>query len=405
MSVEIRDLVPDQLAALRRTVAIAFGVDPDPAEEERDRRLLEFDRNRGAFDGNRLVGSAGVYSLKMTVPGATAATAGVSNVTVLPSHRRQGLMRKMMTGLLDDARGRGDVLAALWSSEVPLYGRFGFGVTSFTTHTVIDKFPLVPHRLAPPPAKVFLVDEEEARTALPPLFDRKRRGVPGMFARSPDWWELEIFSDYPRHRRDASSYRYALALDAGGQAVGYAQYRTRGAWEGIGIGVTVVLEEMIALTPQAHSGLWGFLVNQDLIHQFRAWNISGETSLHQVFSNFRESQKLIDGLWVRILDVEAALSTRRYSADGRLVLEVFDPVEKRAGRYRLEVSEGIGRCRRTPESPDLTLDMEDLSAGFLGRPRFRHLRAVGRMTGSPQASVLADAMFTWYPPPWCQEVF
>ena len=402
---KIRDIVPEQLAALRRTVAIAFGQDPDPAEEERDRRLLEFDRNRGAFDGTRLVGAAGAYSFELTVPGGRVAAAGVSNVTVLPSHRRQGLMRRMMTGLLADARGRGDVLSALWSSEVPLYGRFGFGVASVTTHTVIEKFPLIPHRLAPPPAKVVLIDAEEAKAALPPLFDRKRRHVPGMFARSPDWWELEVFADYPRHRRDASSHRYALAVDEDGQAVGYAQYRTRGSWEGIGIGVTVILEEMIALTPQAHSGLWEFLVNQDLIEQIRAWNISGETSLHQVFSNFRESQKLNDGLWVRILDVEAALSARRYSADGCLVLAVFDPIDKRASRYRLEASEGVGVCRGTSENPDLTLDMEDLSAGFLGRPRFRHLRSLGRVEGPPQACVLADAMFTWYPQPWCQEVF
>ena len=402
---EIRDLVPEQLAALRRTVAIAFGQDPDPAEEERDRRLLEFDRNRVAWDGDRLVGAAGVYSLQMTVPGGRVAAAGVSNVTVLPSHRRRGLMRRMMTGLLADARERGDIVAALWSSEVPLYGRFGFGVASVTTHTVIEKFPLFPHRLAPPPTEVVLIDAEEAKAALPPLFDRKRREVPGMFARSPDWWELETLADYPRHRKDASSHRYALARDGEGRAVGYAQYRTRGAWEGIGIGVTVSLEEMIALTPQAHSGLWDFLVNQDLIEQFRAWNISGETSLHQVFSNFRESQKLNDGLWVRILDVEAALSARRYSADGSLALEVFDPIDKRASRYRLEVSEGRGVCRATSETPDLTLDLEDLSAGSLGRPRFRHLRALGRIAGAPQACVLADAMFTWYPQPWCQEVF
>ena len=169
--------------------------------------------------------------------------------------------------------------------------------------------------------------------------------------------------------------------------------------------MTVGLEEMIALTPQAHSGLWNFLVNQDLIHQFRAWNISSETSLHQVFSNFRESQKLCDGLWVRILDVQAALSARRYSADGRLVLEVFDPVVGVASRYRLEVSEGIGVCQATSEAADLTLDTEDLGAGFLGRPRFRHLRALGRIAGARQACVLADAMFTWYPQPWCQEVF
>ena len=351
------------------------------------------------------MGSAGVYSLDLTIPGGSAATAGVSNVTVLPSHRRRGLMRKMMTELMADARSRGDVLAALWSSEVPLYGRFGYGVAGVTTHTVIDRLPLLPHRLAPAPAPVVLIEPNEARAALPPIFDRKRRQVPGMFARSPDWWELDMFADYPRHRKGASSYRYALALDANGEAIGYAQYRTSGSWEGIGIGITVGLEEMIALTPAAYAGLWDFLLNQDLIRQLRAWNVPAETALHHLYANFRESQTLSDGLWVRILDVEAALSARRYQADGSLVLEVFDPVHRGASRYRLEVCEGVGTCKITLETPDLMVDMEDLGAGFLGRSRFRRLSALGRVDGAPAACALADAMFDWHPQPWCQEIF
>lgn len=405
MSVQIRDVVPEDLPALRRTVAVAFGQDPDPVEEERDRRLLEFDRNLGAFDGKRLVGTAGAYSLDLTVPGGTLATAGVSNVTVLPSHRRQGVMRRMMTRMLAGSRRRGDVLAALWSSEVPLYGRFGYGVAAVTTHTVIDRFPLIPHRLAPDPATVVLVESDEAEKVLPPLFDRKRQEVPGMFARSPDWWKMEVFADLPTHRKDYSSYRYALALDSGGEAIGYAQYRTRGSWEGIGLGITLGLSEMIALTPEAYSGLWGFLVNQDLVSQFRAWNVPADTALHHLYANFRDTQTLSDGLWIRILDVEAALSARRYSTDGSLVLEVSDPIDNRTSRYRLEVSDGAGSCRATSRSPDLTLDMEDLGAGFLGRTRFRLLNALGRVSGSPQACALADAMFDWHPRPWCQEIF
>lgn len=405
MSVEVRDVAPDDLAALRRTVAIAFGQDPDPLEEERDRRLVEFDRNRGAFEGRRLVGAAGAYSFDLTIPGGVAPTAGVSNVTVLPSHRRRGLMRAMMTELLADARRRGDLLAALWSSEKPLYGRFGYGVAAVTTHTVIDRFPLMPHRLAPTPTPVILIDSDAAKDALPPIFDRKRRQVPGMFARSADWWEMETLADYPRRRKDASSYRYALALGPESEAVGYARYRTRGSWEGISIGVTVGLEEMIALTPQACSGLWNFLVSQDLIQQLRAWNVPAETALHHLYDNFRESQTLSDGLWIRILDVEAALSARRYCCDGSLALEVFDPIDQRAGRYRLEVSEGVGMCKATSDTPDLIMDMEDLGAAFLGRSRFRRLAALGRVGGAPAACALADAMFDWHPQPWCQEIF
>lgn len=405
MAVEIRAVAPEELDELRRVTALAFGQDPDPAGEESYRRLVELDRSRGAYEGGRLVGASGAYSLEMTVPGGTAAAAGIANVAVLPSHRRRGLMRRMVTELLADARHRGDILAALWATEVPLYGRFGFGVAGVTTKLVIDRFPLVPHRLAPRPAPVVLIEPDEARDALPPVFDRKRREVPGMFARSQDWWELEILADHPGSGGDASSCRYALALDSDGETVGYAQYRTSGSWEGIGVGLTLRLEEMIALTPAAYSGLWNFLVNQDLIRQFRAWNIPAETALHQIFANFRESQTLNDGLWVRILDVEAALSARRYSADGSLVIEVFDSMEGTTSRYRLEVAGGAGSCRAVSDAPDLSVDMEDLSAGFLGRSRFRRLGALGRVEGDPAARALADAMFDWDPQPWCQEIF
>ena len=384
---------------------MAFGQDPDPGGEESFRRLVELDRSRGAFEGGRMVGASIAYSLELTIPGGTAPAAGIAGIGVLPSHRRRGLMRGMMTELLTDARHRGDILAVLWSTEVPLYGRFGYGVAGVTTKLVIDRFPMVPHRLAPRPAQVVMVGPEEAEQVLPPLFDRKRRDVPGMFVRSPDWWELEILADSPRHRGDSSSLRYALALDSDGDAVGYAQYRTSGSWEGIGLAITVHLEEMIALTPAAYSGLWGFLVNQDLIRELRAWNVPAETALHQVFANFRQSQTLNDGMWLRILDVEAALSSRRYSADGSLVLGVFDPVAEEMSRYKLEVSGGVGSCRKVSDAPDLVCDLEDLSAGFLGRSRFRRLGEVGRVEGEPAARSLADAMFDWDPQPWCQEVF
>ena len=405
MAVEIRAVAPEELDVLGRVTAMAFGQDPDPAWEESFRKLVELDRSRGAFEEGRMVGGSFAYSLELTIPGGTSAAAGVASVGVLPSHRRRGLMRRMMTELMTDARDRGDMLAVLWSTEVPLYGRFGFGVAGVTTKLVIDRFPLVPHRLAPRPAPVVLVDPDEAREVLPALFDRKRREVPGMFARSSDWWELEILADDPRNRGDASSLRYALALDSAGQAIGYAQYRTSGSWEGIGMAITLKLEEMVALTPAAYSGLWNFLVNQDLIRQLRAWNIPAETALHQLFANFRESQTLNDGLWLRILDVEPALSARRYSADGSLVIDVFDPVVAERSRYRLEVSGGVGSCRMVSDPPDLSLDLEDLSAGFLGRARFRRLGALGRVKGEPEARALADAMFDWHPQPWCQEVF
>ena len=108
----------------------------DPEDRLRDQRHVrevEVDRAWVAEDRGGFVANAAVASLDLTLPAPPAAVAplipfaGVTAVGVHPTHRRRGLLRRLMAGMLEDARARGDALAGLIASESGIYGRFGFG--------------------------------------------------------------------------------------------------------------------------------------------------------------------------------------------------------------------------------------------------------------------------------------
>ena len=117
----------------------------------------------------------------------------------------------------------------------------------------------------------------------------------------------------------------------------------------------------------------------------------------------RMRYRMGDGLWVRIVDLPAALSGRAYGEGGPLVLEVRDAIcDWNDGRWRLEG----GTCERTDEEPDLKLDVSALGSAYLGAVSFTQLRNALRVQGLREGAVeRADALFGWRPLPWCLEIF
>lgn len=406
MDVDVRPITPDELAEFRKLLGLAFGFDPSPDELERFERGLELDRTRAAFDGDEMVGTSGAFSLDLTVPGGFVPCGGTTEVTVKPTHRRRGILRQMMRAHLDDVASRHEPIAALWASDSGIYGRFGYGMATETAEVTVPHLEKPLHRLAPEPASVELVDLEAARLVLPRVFDEVRHRRPGFYARSDTWWEDRHFYDPERHREGATAQRFAVALSVSGEPEGYVRFRVAQKWEeGHGAGEIRVLE-LVDATPEAAAGLWSFLLGHDLVAEVKAERPSDDT-LPWLLAAPRRARRVVgDGLWVRVLDVPAALEARRYRAPGTVTFEISDPLGRVDGRYRLEVAEdGTGRCRPTDDRPDLVLDVEDLGASYLGAPRFAAGLRAGRMRGDQAAAVAADLMFGWDPSPWCPEVF
>src|SRR3954468_7337676 len=132
MDIQIRPCSSvEELAAALAAIGHYFALPESLEGAERFAQWIDIERMHAAFDGDRIVGAAGALSYEVSVPGgATVPTAGVTVVGVLPTHRRRGILTRLMREQLADSRTRGDALAYLWASEGAIYGRFGYGLAS-----------------------------------------------------------------------------------------------------------------------------------------------------------------------------------------------------------------------------------------------------------------------------------
>lgn len=404
--IEIRPARLQEAEEFMQVMGSAFGFEP-PEQSGPFRQYWEPERSRCAYQDGKMVGTSGAYSFQMTVPGTVIPSAGTTMVSVLPSHRRQGVLTQMMQAHLQEAKEREESFASLWASDSAIYGRFGYGEASRDTETTIDRQFVKLHKNAPEPDPVRMVTQEEASTNFPLVYEQMFSHRPGCFARSQTWWNLHRFRDLPDHRDGATKFRFAVSRGPNNQPSGYVQYRVKSDWEQGHATGKVIVNELVSNTPEAASGLWKFVLEHDLISQIVAENRPVDDLLPDLLSGTRRAQRLVlDALWVRLLNIPQAFSLRRYRHPGQLVFEVIDPMGMDSGSYRLEVAEdGTGNCEPTTAEPDLSMNIAELGGAYLGWSRMAHLRRAGRVTGTEPAARQADHMLGWDPLPWCPEIF
>jgi predicted acetyltransferase len=365
--------------------------------------MLPIERMHAAWENGEIVGGAGAFPFEMSVPGGLLRCAGTTVVGVAPTHRRRGVLRSMMRAHLDDAHERGEPIAALWASEETIYGRFGYGVAAYQGDAKIPReyvdFTAPRERTG----TIRIVEQDEALEKFPPLWEALARERPGVFIRSPEWWELRTFRDPVERRGGAGPKRYAL-LERDGEPAAYAIYRHKMEWhEGVSSGQVSVLEAIAGDGP-ALAEMWRYLLDIDWIATIASSLLPPDHPLFFVLAQTRRMRyRMGDGLWVRLVDVGAALSGRSYPEDGELVLDVRDafcPWNK--GRWRL----GGGAAERTDAEADLALDVTVLSSAFLGGIRFAQLAQGGLVEElKPGAVDRADGVFRHGLHPWCPEIF
>lgn len=403
--VEVGFVREDELDAYLRAVAAGFYDELSPEDAERHRQFVRADRSIVARDRGAIVGTAGSHPLRLTVPAGEVDAACVSAVTVQPTHRRQGLLRRMQRLQLDDVHERGEPVAALWASEGGIYPRFGYGLASLNGRldAIRARISLRHEEQA---GALRLVSREEALDVLPAIYERVRPNRPGFLSRSAAWWDTRILHDGPKHRRGAGPlFRAVLELEGAPEA--YALYRVRHSWvQGIPDGELCV-QEAIATSPRAYRELWRFLFGVDLVTRVRAPRIPVDDPLPLLVTEPTALGLSVgDGLYVRLVDVRAALAARGYAGDGRLTLEVVDEFcPWNAGVVTIEVTGNRAEVRAGGE-PELRLAAGDLASAYLGGFSFAGLRRALRVEElTPGAVERADALFRSERSPFCPEAF
>nr|MBA2332607.1 GNAT family N-acetyltransferase [Actinomycetota bacterium] len=352
----------DEFARAVGAIGHYFGGWPTLEQAERFGRILPLDRMHAAFDGETIVGGTGALPFELTIPGGHLRCGGVTVVGVLPTHRRQGVLTKMMRVQLEGIRDRGEPLAALWASEEAIYRRFGYGMAALGTEMELARGYQALRVPADPNVSVRLVSLEEAKELVPPIYERAWLRTPGMYARSPDWWETRILDDPPDRREDGAAKNVAIA-DLDGVPAAYALYRVVTKWEGaVNAGHVRILEAMG--DDGAEVELWRFLLGLDWVGKFRAAHLPVDHPLlHALVYPRRALFRVYDTLFIRLVDVGAALAARSYASEEPLVLELADAfLPENNGRWRI----ANGGAERTDGDADLALGVTEAASLYLG---------------------------------------
>ncbi|HVU76557.1 MAG TPA: GNAT family N-acetyltransferase [Gaiellaceae bacterium] len=405
MAIEVRPCVSaEELRAAMTGIWHYFGGSATEEDVERFRELMELERMHAAFDGERIVGGAGAFTYRMSVPGGGSIPAGgVTVVGVLPTHRRRGVLTSLMRAQLEDCRARGEAAAYLWASEATIYPRFGYGLASRVGRMALSRDRTRFALPFEPRGTVRLVDLAEAARTFPPLYEAFAAQRPGVFSRSVNWWEKRRLFDSPISRQHGEKNLALLELD--GEPAGYAIYFVKQEWDHAGFSTgSVRIEEAVAFTPEAERELWRWLLDFDWTSEFVHDKLPLDHSLFLLLAEPRRMRFVLnDGVWVRLLDVEGALSARSYQDAPDVVLEVGDAFfPENGGRYRV----GPGGCERTDADADVALEITGLGSVYLGGFSFADLQQGSRLQELRAGGVeRADALFRTAVEPWCLEIF
>ncbi|MEU7481417.1 GNAT family N-acetyltransferase [Lentzea sp. NPDC042327] len=400
-TLSIRTIDRSDLDDFRRVFAWAF-LDEPRDSEHRWTKVLELDRTHAVFDGDEMIGTGGILSRELTVPGGALAPVGaVTVVGVKPGHRRRGVASLLMKTQLHQMHEAGDSIAILWASEGGIYRRFGYGehASSRSMMTMPTRMPFHPG-VRVGDARIRQVTRDEALPFMREVHDRVRRTRTGWLSRVERSWDVHL-SDDESDRNGLSSYRYCL------HPQGYVVFRVKHEWDNSGPRNELHVRELACETEQAYADLYRFLLDVDLAARISFYTATDEPILHMVADPRKVRQELGDALWLRIVDVDRALPLRRYLSDVDSVLAVEDALcPWNSGRWRLTVKGGEAVVTRTEDPADVSLDIAALGSAYLGGVRLSVLarahRVVEHTPGHVDALTLA---FLNTHEPHCPEVF
>jgi len=377
-TIEIRVATEDDFAEMLVFDGLAFG-DPWPDNlADLARPTLDLDRFLVARDGGLLVATAGAFSQEVTVPGGAQVRAGVVTwVAVAPTHRRRGLLTRLMGDVHDNIDRRREPISMLTASEGGIYERFGYGVASYERVIEIDRRrTAVRPEFRPAVGDVVLTTLDDP--ALPTIFDRYRKQVIGEIDRTPE--------------RDAlAKAHHGAGVSVARHADGFASWKVKSNWNDGHPAFQLTLIDLVAVTPAAHAALWHTVLSVDLVGPITSVRaVAIDDTLPYIVDDQRaiRTTNVNDMLWLHLRDPRAALAARTYSTDDSLVVEV--DLGERTERLRIDGDPAGADVRKVRSRPDLTMNSAALGAIYLGGVRPSTLARAGRL-GAKNDDVLRRA--------------
>ena len=397
MAIEIRTITPAELDPYIYADAFGFSYDFEALKSviALEREGKDVERILCAFDGGKIIGAVATHRHEMSVPGGSLPVGGITNAFVFPTHRRRGILTTLMNRQLRNLHERGEPLSALTASESIIYGRYGYGIGILAEQWSIERHHTAFAHSPNWSGRTRFVESDDVRKSFPDVYRRATANRPGVI--QPPTWDWErIAIDPPGLWRRGDTPFFYVVYEEDGRIDGYVIYRIRGE--------TIVIRELMAVSDAAYAALWRYCFDIDLRERTEAHNRPADDPLLWMLADPRRLQRAThDYVWLRLVDVPAALAGRRYMTSGSLVLDVKDSFcPWNEGRYELVGGLDGAECRPTQRNADLTLSAADLATTYLGTAHFTPLSHAGRIEEHTRGALLrADAMFAVEHQPWC----
>jgi predicted acetyltransferase len=407
----VNPVVADDVAAWTRAMITTFLEDPDGSQTERRidafGRCWEPARAWGVRDRGRWVATLRTEERTLSVPGAGDATEDLSvdaltNVTVAATHRRRGLMSGMLDGSLRAARERGDALSILIAAEWPIYGRFGYAPAILSANYHLRRSR--PGATCPgDPARVRQVTRDEFGELAPAVYAAARRRRAGQIDRDASWWNRLLGRDGYAPSEQLPHNWFIHEGDDGPD--GLLSWKASGQFKLVPPLGTVEVGDLVSANDLAYQDLWSYLSGIDGIEHVTLANRPVDEQVRWLLGDGRTlvMTQHVDLVWLRLLDVPAALAARRYATPGDVVIEVLDEDAGRfaSGRYRLRANGYEVECARTNDEADVEITQRALASIYLGGFRLRELMLADVVRErTPGATARLDLMFSTPLSPW-----
>jgi predicted acetyltransferase len=352
----------------------------------------------GSVDGSWPAGTFAWFRKPLSWgDGSSIDTQAISAVTVRPTERRRGILRRMMTHALERGVAEGYAVASLTASEGTIYRRFGFGSAIRERAVTVRRNRALPF-LAPTSGTVAVVTPEWlAGGTGRAVFDRFHARTPGSMVRNAGTWPI-VFGLRKGDGEPAKDVRAAVRRpDDSDEVDGYVTWRVK---EQRGSDTVLEVVDLVYATDAAYLSLWEFLLSIDLNDVVRYDRSRLDDPIVAALGDNRayDVDHEEDHVWLRVLDVSAVLASRPYAVDGSLTIAVSDALGFTTGTYRLDVESGRGTVRRIAEvanatEADVSLDVADLGALLIGSVSPLTLAAAGLVRAAdPAAPALLRAM-------------
>lgn len=399
---EFRAVTDDELRQADAVFHEALHEQPPNDEKwETLRKVYEPGRTFGAFSGATVIGTTTSLTSDLTVPGgAVLPMAAVTTVGVRTDHRRRGALTGLMRRQLTELAAGGEVFAALHASEPTIYGRFGYGIGTMGRNLRVRPARARLRPEVPVSGTTRFLTKDEALTLLPEAHRRLRPARPGQIGRSPSWWALGY-----EQRMAHGYFRVAAHFDREERIDGMIGYRPTEIHSGdprTGSGIAVL--DFVGASQEVENDLWRFLLGIDLVEEVTVYKRPSDDPVEAMLVDlFAVRSDRDDELWLRIIDVPAALTARTYGTADPVVIEVVDPLlPNNSGRYLISPH----GTEPTDAAAALTLDAETLAMVYLGTWQPSALAGIGRLAAHDRAALAAaDRLFATDRPAWCGSLF